>query len=126
MNLLMACRILIDKLNGLVKIIESDELIIKKSENTMANSFDVILENEDYTIGKVLEYLLYTKFYETNTLTFCGFKKMHPHDTDSIIRVAYTEPVEKSSVKGHLRECIDDAIQIYTKMKKDFLRFVKD
>jgi DNA-directed RNA polymerase subunit L len=122
----MACRILIDKLNGLVKIIESDELTIKKSENTMANSFDIILENEDYTIGKVLEYLLYTKFYETNTLTFCGFKKMHPHDTDSIIRVAYTEPVEKSSVKGHLRECIDDAIQIYTKMKKDFLRFVKD
>jgi DNA-directed RNA polymerase subunit L len=122
----IACKILIEKLNDLTSIIEKDELEIKNSENTMANCFDIILENEDYTIGKILEYLLYTKFYETNILTFCGFKKMHPHDTYSIIRMAYKEPVEKSSVKGHLRECIDDAIQIYTKMKKELARFVKD
>ena len=25
----------------------------------MPNSFDIILENEDYTIGKILEYTLY-------------------------------------------------------------------
>ncbi|MCJ7802885.1 MAG: hypothetical protein MUP82_11075 [Candidatus Marinimicrobia bacterium] len=122
----MACKILIEKLNDLVAVIEKDELEIKNSENTMANSFDIILENEDYTIGKVLEYLLYTKFYETNMLTFCGFKKMHPHDTDSIIRVAYTEPVEKSTIKGHLLECINDAVRMYTKLKKDFTKFVKD
>ena len=122
----MACKILIDRFNQQATLIEKDELEIKNSENTMENSFDIILENEDYTIGKVLEYLLYAKFYETNILTFCGFKKMHPHDTYSIIRVAYTSPVEKSSVKGHLRECIDDAILVYTKMKKGFSRLLKD
>jgi DNA-directed RNA polymerase subunit L len=95
-------------------------LEIKNADNTMSNCFDIVLQNEDYTIGKVLEYFLYTKFYETKTLTYCGFSKQH-HDTYSIIRVAYAEPVEKSTIKGHLKECILDAVHVYGKMKKDFL-----
>jgi DNA-directed RNA polymerase subunit L len=121
----LACRSLITKLSDLSTIIEKDELEIKNSDNTMSNCFDIILENEDYTIGKVLEYFLYTKFYETKMLTFCGFKKMHPHDNYSIIRVAYTKAVEKSTIKGHLKECIDDSIEVYTKLKKDFTKFIK-
>jgi DNA-directed RNA polymerase subunit L len=121
-----ACDILIAKLDEIDTLIEKDELKIDKAMNTMANSFDIILENEDYTIGKVLEYFLYTKFYETKTLTFCGFKKMHPHDSYSIIRVAYKDAVDKSSIKGNLKECIEDAKQVFGKIKKEFLRFVKN
>ena len=121
----LACKILVDKLEELNATIEKDELEIKNSDNTMANCFDVILENEDYTIGKVLEYLLYTKFYETNIVTFCGFKKMHPHDNYSIIRLAYKEAVDKSTVKGQLKECGDIAIQIYSKLRKDFTKMKK-
>jgi DNA-directed RNA polymerase subunit L len=120
------CRILLQKFKELEAIIEKDELEIKNADNTMANCFDVILENEDYTIGKVMEYFLYSKFYETNILTFCGFKKLHPHDNYSIIRVSYKEAVEKSTIKGHLKECIYDAIEVYTKMRKEFARFVRN
>jgi DNA-directed RNA polymerase subunit L len=77
------------------------------------------LKNEDYTIGKVIEIMLYDKFFE-NTLTFCGFKKMHPHDNDSIIRVAYKSPVDKSVIKNHLMECIVNAQDIYRNIKKQF------
>jgi len=121
----MACGILIGKLSDLNETIEKDELEIKNADNTMSNCFDVILENEDYTIGKILEYFLYSKFYETNMLTYCGFKKMHPHDNYSIVRISYTEAVEKSTIKGHLKECIDDAMHVYGKLKKDFTQFVK-
>ena len=121
----MACSILVDKLRAINEIIEKDELEIKNSDNTMANCFDIILENEDYTIGKVLEYILYTKFYETNILTFCGFKKMHPHDSYSIIRLAYTNAIEKSTIKGQLKECIEAAVILYNNLKKDFARFAK-
>ena len=119
------CRILLQKFKELEAIIEKDELEIKNADNTMANCFDVILDNEDYTIGKVMEYFLYSKFYETNILTFCGFKKLHPHDNYSIIRVSYKEAVEKSTIKGHLKECINDAMQVYTKMRKEFTKFVR-
>ena len=98
-----ACEILIDKLQYQDTLLEKDELVIEKAQNTMSNSFDIILENEDYTIGKVLEYFVYTKFYETKTMTFCGFKKMHPHDTQSILRVAYKDTVDKSTIKGNLK-----------------------
>jgi DNA-directed RNA polymerase subunit L len=121
-----ACEILIDKLQYQDSLIEKDQLVIEKSQNTMANSYDIILENEDYTIGKVLEYFMYTKFYEPKILTFCGFKKMHPHDSQSIIRVAYREPIDISTIKGNLKECIDGASQVFAKVRKDFARMVKN
>jgi DNA-directed RNA polymerase subunit L len=120
-----ACEILIDKLQYQDSLIEKDELVIEKSQNTMSNSYDIILENEDYTIGKVLEYFMYTKFYEPKILTFCGFKKMHPHDSQSIIRVAYREPIDISTIKGNLKECIEGASQVFTKVRRDFARMVK-
>jgi DNA-directed RNA polymerase subunit L len=119
----IACKILIFNLGELGSIIEKDELEIKNAENTMANSFDIILENEDYTIGKVIEYVLFSKFYETNTITYCGFKKMHPHDSYSIIRLAYKDPVDKATIKGHINECVVDAITLYTKLRRDFTKF---
>jgi DNA-directed RNA polymerase subunit L len=121
-----ACDILISQFNQLNILIETNEIIIKNSQNTMENSFDVILENEDYTIGKAIEYLLYAKFYEgIKSLTYCGYKKMHPHDSDSIIRLAYKENVDVQFIKQNLLECVADAIQIYKKVKKEILKINK-
>ena len=120
-----SCEILIDKLQYQDTLLEKDELTIEKSQNTMSNSYDIILENEDYTIGKAIEYIMYAKFYETKILTYCGFKKMHPHDTHSIIRVAYKDPIDISTIKGNLKESIYEAIQVFTKVKKEFLKLVK-
>jgi DNA-directed RNA polymerase alpha subunit len=120
-----ASHILIGTLNDIDTLIEKDELEIKNTETTIPNCFDIILENEDYTIGKVLEYFLFTKFFETKMLTYCGFKKLHPHDSYSIIRVAYRDPVEKSTIKGHLKECIADAKTVIGKIKKEILKTVK-
>jgi DNA-directed RNA polymerase alpha subunit len=121
----IACQMLIGSFQELGNIIERDEIEIKNSDSTMSNSYDVILENHDYTIGKVLEYLLHTKYYETKMLTFCGFKKMHPHDSYSIIRLAYLEPVSKSGVKANLLDCIRDAINIYDQIDKQFNKMMK-
>ena len=125
----MGCSILIEKLDELDTIIEKDELEIINANNTMSNCFDVILKNEDYTIGKIVEYFLFSKYFEnpdTKILNFCGFKKMHPHDKDSIIRLAYIDALEKSSIKGHLKECIDDAKKVYVKLQKQLLKLTKN
>jgi DNA-directed RNA polymerase subunit L/phenylpyruvate tautomerase PptA (4-oxalocrotonate tautomerase family) len=114
-----ACDILIEKLDNLNTLLETDDVSILPSDNTMKNSYDVTLVNEDYTIGKVLEYYLHAKFFEgVKTLSFCGFKKMHPHDSDSIIRIAYREEVEKTNVVQNLKECIADAIAVYKIIKE--------
>ena len=117
--LMKSLKILIAKLEEINLAIAEDNLKIGPSLNTMENCFDIILENEDYTIGKVLEFMMYNKYFG-NMLTFCGFKKMHPHDNDSIIRVAYKEPVDKSIIKKCLMECIIEASDIYNDIKKQF------
>jgi len=123
--LIMACSIMIEKLNNLDTIIQEDKLDIKVSENTMKNCYDITLENEDYTIGKVIEYSLLTLFYESSTLlTFCGFKMLHPHDSYSLIRVAYKEPVEISTIKGNLVTSINYSTEIFSKIRKEFLKLI--
>jgi len=114
-----ACDILLKMLSNLNDNVESKNIQIHESENTMQNCFDIIIENEDYTIGKIVEFILYAKFYQdTKLLSYCGFKKMHPHDKDSIIRVAYYEPVDKSAVLGHLKISIDEGMRIYKTIKE--------
>lgn len=122
--LLKACKIMINKLQNLDSIIDKDEIEIKVAENTMPNSYEIILENEDYTIGKVIEYFLLTNFYERGSLTFCGFKMLHPHDSYSIIRIAYKEPVEISYIKGNLKQCITYSVETFNKIRKEFMKLV--
>jgi len=113
-------QVLIKRLDDLDNLIEEDKVEIEKSNNTMNNCFDITLENEDYTIGKVIEYLLHVKFYEPGILTFCGFSKVHPHNTSSIIRVAYKDVVDKSYVKGNLKVAVDEAKIFFNKVQKEF------
>lgn len=89
----MSCQTLISKFKQIVEDVITNNVPILVSETTMKNSFDIILVNEDYTIGKILEYILYTKFFVTKdpVLNFCGFKKFHPHDAKSTIRVAFND-----------------------------------
>ena len=114
-----ACDILIDRLKALLSLVDKDELEIRESATTMDNCYDIILENEDYTIGNVLNYIAYSNFYTIGKiLSFCGFKKMHPHDSYGIFRLAFEAPTStKETLKDLLKVTIDEAIKVFKKMK---------
>jgi len=117
----MACKVICDKLNEMIINIESDIIPIRPSETIMENSYDIILENEDYTMGKMLEYILYELYYNNeNALSFCGFKKFHPHDDESIIRIAYNNKSDKNMVRNHLNNACMKAKEVYEKINKMF------
>ncbi len=117
---------MLNKLNKFSEDLQSKENMINTSKTTIPNSFDIILEGEDYTLGKVIEYILYAKHYDRDsttsdkTLTYCGFIKPHPHIDISIIRVAFKEPVETDAILTYLIQSANDATQIYLKIKEDF------
>ena len=104
-----ACSILQNKFVDMIQSLESDTVPINISETTMDNCYDVILEDEDYTIGKVLEYILYEKFFvREKTLSFCGFKKFHPHDTRSTIRIAFNQRMDRNMVRQNMKiACVE-------------------
>lgn len=117
----LACKVLSKKLEDMMTSIDSDLVPIRMSEVTMENSFDIILENEDYTMGKLLEYMMHEYYYEgEKILNFCGFKKFHPHDDESIIRIAYKKPNDKNMVRMHLNACCAKAKELFDKIAKMF------
>lgn len=116
-----ACAILQNKIIDMIQSLDSDTVAIIASQTTMDHCFDVFLDNEDYTIGKVLEYILYEKHYMgDNTLSFCGFKKFHPHDTDARIRIAFDKKGDKTNVKQYLRDACVDAQELFKVVYKMF------
>lgn len=116
-----ACKVIVDKMIELTLAIDSGTVPIINSETTMDFSFDIILENEDYTIGKVLEYLLYEKYYvKEKQMSFCGFKKFHPHNSESTIRVAYLQNADKQLAGQHMRIACTEAIDIFKAIDKMF------
>jgi DNA-directed RNA polymerase subunit L len=116
-----ACAILQIKMITVVETVDSGTILITPTMTTMEHSFDIFLDGEDYTVGKVLEYILYeTHYMGDKSLTFCGFKKFHPHDTDSRIRVAFVENADNMRVKEILRAAAVKAVDTFEKMYKLF------
>ena len=116
-----ACSIIYDKLSQMILDIDSDSVPINHSETTMEFCYDIVLKDEDYTLGKILEYVIYEKYYkEENILTFCGFKKYHPHNSESIIRIAYSNNLDKRMVAQYLRIACATAVDVFKNVYKMF------
>jgi len=117
-----ACEVLEKRFADLILAADSDILPIRISEVTMDHSYDIVLENEDYTIGKVLEYVLYEQFFKNEgILKYCGFKKFHPHNDESIIRLAYyNNAADKTMVAQNIRMACSLSIDYFAKVRKMF------
>ena len=114
---------IIRRLAKLYEICQNDKLIINKEKTTMTNSVDITLENEDYTIGKIIEYILHQEYYlGDRILDYIGFIKMHPHDTDSFIRMSFSSPENFSddNIKSVVGYACQTGIKIFTNLKEYF------
>jgi hypothetical protein len=86
----MACDRIISDLRAL-------EGVAHKSD-CMADCVDVVLTNTDFTIGLLVEHVLFEKRSE-HEITFVSFYKHHPDDQNGILRIACPNPdVWKSAV----------------------------
>ena len=120
----LAIDVIVKKLNYINTICENGKLLIEKEKTTMKNSVDITLENEDYTIGKVIEYILHNEYYLSGdrVLDYIGFIKMHPHDTDSIIRLSFRqqENFTDENIRSIMSYACQTGINIFTNLKEYF------
>lgn len=120
-----ACKIMINKLEKIREKISMRD-IIAKSNSTIENCYDITLEGEDYTLGKVLEYMLYSKHYDRfsqtsdKTLSYCGFSKPHPHINNSLIRLGFVENVDIDEIVSYITSASNDSIRIFEMISKQF------
>ena len=109
----------------LQQISDRENITITKSDNTMDNSHHIILKNKDYTIGKILEYGLYNKYYEavdegSEVISYVSFFKKHPHDDDGILKVSFTEEKTPEVISGYLLDVCSDMIGIFEYIGSQF------
>lgn len=105
---------------GIKNIIESANEL-----TTMKNAFCINLIGEDYTLGKAIEYLLFSNYYDKSDgiASFCGFKKPHPHSLDSFIIVAFKEETELSKVQEYVSKVVSECISIFRSLFESFNDF---
>lgn len=121
--IIKAVDIMLNKLNKFKEEIQTIEDIIVSSDTTLNNGYDITLLNEDYTLGKAVEFMLYSKYYnntENKLLDFCGFRKPHPHSSDSLIRVGFIEALEKETLINIVMSCINDLEVIFKDISSYF------
>jgi len=115
------CEILINKFQKLIDDIDANTLMIVNTNTTLENCVDVILENEDYTVGKALEFVLYDKYFiNEKKLIYCGFKKFHPHDTKSVVRLAFTNPSERNDILSVLKDSALECQKVFSAVNEMF------
>lgn len=116
-----ACKILKTKINNIQNLLKDDEIGIQESQTSIQNCYDIKLVNEDYTIGKIIEFMMHEKFInQENILTFCGFKKFHPHDDYSIIRLAYNNKITIGEIKEQIVIACNSINDIFDKVNSLF------
>lgn len=117
-----ACGVMVKKLEDFIKQLELEDDSINPTKTTIENSYDITLKNEDYTLGKAIEFVLFTKYFASKDklLSFCGFRKLHPHDSDSIIRLGFVNPTDKPVVSDLIKNSALDLISIFQNISKYF------
>ncbi len=127
-----SCDIMIKKCEKLLADMEhstsdNNNSIIEPANEltTMKNAFCIHLIGEDYTLGKAIEYLLYSNYYDKpdGIASFCGFKKPHPHAVDSFILLAFKDETELSKVQESVSKVVTECISIFKSLFESFNDF---
>ena len=117
----LACSILIKNLYTTLESLKNNNDLIKDAVDTMDNCYIIILENEDYTVGKIIEYYLHSKYFiEKKELNFVGFLKKHPHDNDSFIKVSFKNMISKDDLIIYIEEGVNYSILLLNSIKEYF------
>lgn len=112
----LACDIIQNQLN---EYIQGNKYIIRSNDTTMKNSMDIVFEQGDYTIGKLLEYQFYKQMFP-KVLGFVSFFKVHPHHPDGIIRLAFENEVNEHEIQNYLTGICKLLIDEFNEIKKLF------
>ena len=107
-----AVQLMLKKLTKFKTTMEAEQGLIAKTTTTIENGFDITIPNEGYTLGKVIEYVLYEKHYGKD-VTYSGFIKPHPHIDICKLRLGFKEPMDTATVISYLTNAADEAIKVF-------------
>lgn len=119
----LACGILVEKYKIFIENVKTNnKVMIEPNKNsTVPNEFLITILDEDYTLGNPLIYYIYQKHYlDDKSVSFCGFRKPHPHNNIGEIRLAFAEPTDITTAALYLTNAATKCIELYKKIQDNF------
>jgi DNA-directed RNA polymerase subunit L len=103
----------------------NNEYINIVKSNTIINALDINIENEDHTLGNLLQTYLFSVFVrERKKVKYVGYKELHPLKNTICLRIQPElnegEDINTITIK-YLTEICSHIISILTKMEKDWI-----
>ena len=81
----------------------------------------VKLQNEDFTITKIIEYVLYSTHFEGDKLLdYCASSRQHPHIPLSLIKLHFTKDVDEELISQLINSACESAIPVFQYIYKTF------
>jgi len=128
-----ACHILMEKSKFMMQQIDQEEIKSVDSRSrvhhggnefsTMPNCMDILLPDGDYTMGYLLNHLMYTMFFEgEQKLSYCGYTKYHPHLSESVLRLAFQEENEMVMWPGMIKKALTKVSDMFESIQTKFAR----
>ena len=113
--------ILIKKCKKFYQSLEVNPELIQERFCRIPFSYQIELENEDYTFGKVIENMMYLNLFENEKkLTFISFKKEHPLQKNSHLLFSCAEDLEKEVIVKMIVEQTQQCIVCFQKIMDEF------
>ena len=100
------------------KVVNKEKFCLYVDTTTIKPTFCLYIQNDDYTIGKIIEKYLYLMF--KTQIFYVSFKKEHPHDTHCLISFAYNDEVTSEVIIDNLRIVAGELIRVYEIISSKF------
>jgi DNA-directed RNA polymerase subunit L len=113
------CKNLLNNFEKMKENLVKDMVTILDGPILNEKSYDIVIEGDGQTYGKIIESILHYRFFEKEKkITYVGFHKNHPHDQFSYIRVVLSNESEnpRDDIKSMVNMAIDDAASEYNEI----------
>ena len=119
-------KLLMEKIQLFNSNIQEDKLKMTFSNQVDFNAVDVVIPNENHTLGNMFQTYLYKYFMlSEQRLSFVGYDKVHPLDHHIILRISsFDKDKSLSECISEIKECIQETsknlIKILTVIEKEW------
>lgn len=115
--------VLEEKLKKFKSNLSDEEIITFNNSDCIMNSYDVLVKNEDYTLGYLIQHYVYELYQNTenNDVKYISTNVPHPLEDNLLFRISLENSVDKETsivnIKKILSGTVDNILELITKLK---------
>ena len=105
--------VLSDKLNRLMKNLDNEEVVTFKNSDCIMDSYDVLIKDEDYTLGTVIQNYIYYLYQrkEPKDVKFISTSVPHPLENNLVFRISLENSTNKENSISNIKKIFIGTIE---------------